>query len=141
MGLHQYDPKEVTLIFGGALITGYAEGSFINVEYNGDLFTLQVGSDGEGTRSKSNNSSARITVTLMSGSIGNLLLNAALQADKAGGAGALPLALTDLSTGTSFVAEGAWVVRDPGRDFQTEGQPTEWILEAHELVSAYGAAV
>ncbi len=140
MGLHQYDPKEVTLVFGGALITGYAEGSFINIEYNGDLFALAVGSDGEGTRSKSNNSSARITVTLMSGSVGNRLLGAALSADKAAGAGAVPLVVTDLSTGSSFAAEGAWVVRDPGIDFQTEGQPIEWILEAHELQSFYGSA-
>ncbi len=141
MGLHQYDPKQVSLIFGGALITGFAEGSFINIEYNNDLFTLAVGSDGEATRSKSNNNSARVTVTLMPGSVGNALLNTAFQADKAGGAGALPLAITDRSTGSSFAAEGAWVVKDPGKDFQTEGQPMEWMLETDNLQSVYGAAV
>lgn len=141
MTLHQYDPKEVSLIFGGALITGYAEGSFINVEYNGDLFTLQVGTDGEATRSKSNNNSARVTVTLMPGATGNALLNAAFQADKAGGAGAVPLAITDPSTASVFGAEGAWVTKDPGRDFQTEGQPIEWVIETDNLQSFYGAAV
>lgn len=138
---HQYDPKQVSLILGGALITGFAEGSFINIEYNADLFTLSVGSDGESTRSKSNNNSARITVTLMSGAVGNALLNVAFQADKAAGAGAVPLAITDPSTGTLFASEGAWVVKDPGKDFQTEGQPMEWIIETDNLQSFYGAAI
>ncbi len=141
MTLHQYDPKQVSLIFGGSLITGFAPDSFINVEYNVDLFSLLVGADGEGSRSKSNNNSARVTVTLMPGSVGNALLNVAFQADKAGGAGAAPLAITDPSTGTLFASEGAWVVRDPGKDFQGEAQPMEWILETDNMQSFYGAAV
>ena len=141
MTLHQYDPKGVTLVFGGALITGFAEGTFINVEYNNDQFALAVGSDGEATRSKSNNNSARITVTLMGGAVGNALLNIPFQADKAGGLGVVPLAINDASTLTSFAAEGAWIVKDPGKDFQTEGQPMEWIIETDNLLSVYGAAV
>lgn len=139
--LHQYDPAEVHFVFGGVLIDGYADGSFLNVEFNVDLFTLLVGADGCATRSKSNNRSARITCMLMPGSTGNLKLNAALAADKAGGLGVLPALLTDLSTGTTFATEGMWVVKDPGYDFQTEAQPKEWVLETDNLESLHGAAV
>ena len=61
MGLHNYDPANVKLVAGPVLVEGYAEGSMVNVESNADLFTLQTGSDGESTRSKSNNRSARVT--------------------------------------------------------------------------------
>lgn len=141
MPLHQYDPKNVKLVFGAVLVEGYAEGSFVNVEYNEDLFSLQIGSDGESSRSKSNNRSARITVNLMPGAAANIGLGAALAADKAAGAGVFPLALTDLSTGSSFIAEGAWIVRDPGYDFQTEAQARQWIFETDNLEAVYGAAV
>lgn len=141
MGFHAYDPKNVKLVFGAVLVEGFAEGSMINVEYNGDLFTLQVGSDGESSRSKTNNNSARLTIQLMPGAAANIGLGAALSADKAAGAGIFPLQLTDLSTGTTFIAENAWVVRDPGYDFQTEAQPREWILETDNLEAIYGAAL
>lgn len=140
MALHQYDPDKVTLVYGGSLIKGYAPQSFINVTYNAQLFTLLVGSDGEGSRSKSNNSSALIEIRLMPGSLGNLLLNGFFQADKISGASALPLVITDPSTLSVFAAESAWVRQDPGYDFQQDAQPRVWQLEAHRLTSFYGAA-
>lgn len=141
MGFHQYDPDKVTLVFAGALITGFAPGSFLNITYNQDLFTLLIGADGEGTRSKSNNSSAIIDLRLMPGSSGNLILNSLFAADKVSGAGAQPLVITDPSRGTTFAAESAWIRREPGYDFQQEAQPMAWQLECSSLQSFYGAAV
>ena len=141
MTKHQYDPAQVKMTFGGAIIEGYAEGSFINVQYNADLFALTVGSDGEATRSKSNNKSARVTVTLMPGALANAILGGFQKADDAGGVGVLPLSITDLSTGSSFIAEGAWIVKPPDYDFQTEAQPREWIIETDNLLQLVGAAV
>src|SRR3990172_2093317 len=96
--MHQFDPANVKFVFGGALITGYAEGSFVTIEYNEDSFKLLGGADGEATRSKSNNRSAQVTLRLMPGSSGNLILGAAQTADQAAGLGVLPLVITDLST-------------------------------------------
>lgn len=140
MPLHQYDPNNVTVVFGGALIDGFADGSFVNVEYNNDLFSLSVGADGEASRSKSNDRSARVTVTLMPGSTGNLILNAAIRLDEATNGGVVPLLVTDLSTGTTFAAEGCWVTKDPGSDFQTEAQTVEWVLETDRMIANHGAA-
>lgn len=139
--MHQYDPKKVHAIYGGAIITGYADGSFLRIEYNEDFFNLLVGADGEATRSKSNNRSAIITMTLMPGSSGNAILGAAAKADDAAGAGVLPLVITDLSTGTTFAAESAWVKKDPGYDFQKEAQAKEWTLETDNLTSIHGFSV
>lgn len=140
--MQQYDPKNVVMTFGPALIDGYAPDSFISIERNADSFALLIGSDGEAARSASNNKSARITVRLMPGSVGNAVLKAALMADEAGGAGVLPLTITDSSVTPPRVhaAESAWVVRDPDIDYQTEAQPIEYILETDRMISTTGIA-
>jgi len=131
-----YNPKDVSLIYGGALIQGFAEGSFVNVEYNVESVALLVGADGKATRSTNPNNSARITVRLLPTSASNLIFQAALSADRAGGFGQLPLLLTVLSVGQNYAAEGAWVVRSPGYDFQVEAQAVEWMLESDDLIGA-----
>lgn len=141
MGLHNYDPANVKLVAGPVLVEGYAEGSMVNVESNADLFTLQSGSDGESTRSKSNNRSARVTVNLMPGAAANIGLGVLLGLDKASGLGIFSMVLIDLSTGTKFSAENCWIVKEPGYDFQTEAQSREWIFETDNLDANYGAAV
>lgn len=141
MPLHSYDPKNITLIYDQVVIEGFADGSFVNVEYNADSWTFRKGSDGNGVRSKTNDQSARFTITLMPGATGNLPLNRNLQADKVSNSGVKPISLIDSSTGDFFVAEGAWVVREPGQDYQTEAQNREWILEADDVQSNYGASV
>ena len=64
MALKTYDPKQISVIVGGAIISGFADGEFVTTERNEDAFTLNVGADGEGGRVKSNNKSGRITLTL-----------------------------------------------------------------------------
>ena len=118
MGFHQYDPANVKLIFGPVLVEGYAEGSTVNVEYNNDQFTLQVGSDGESSRSKSNNNSARLTVMLMPGAAANIGLGAALTADKAIGLGVFPLALTESVPRTLTV----WIAPEGASELDVEVQ-------------------
>jgi len=128
-----YSPLNVHMIYGGAQISGFAEGSYINVEFNEERAVLLVGADGESTRSIVANKSARITVRLLPTSTSNAVFQAALTADELG-AGALPLVLTNSDTGQIYTAEGAWVVQPPGYDFQVEAQAVEWVLETDELI-------
>ncbi len=135
MAIKTFDPKGVHLVYGGALITGYAEGSMIRVEYNEDRYNLTVGNDGLAMRNKTNNESGRITVSLMPNSPGNAIFQGAQDLDKRANAGALPLVLTDTSTGDKWTGEGAWIMKDPGRDMQKTIQAVEWVLECDSLVS------
>lgn len=131
--IYTFDANHIYLVYGGALITGYAEGSFVRVEFKNERFSLLVGADGLGARARSNDESARITILLMPNSPANAILQAAEMLDLATNAGALPMSLADPSTGDQFTAEGAWVVKDPGRDMQKTIQPIEWILETDKL--------
>lgn len=137
--LKQYDPSQVTIIFG-SIISGYADGSFLSVERNEDSYTLQMGTDGEGTRSKSNNRSGRATFTLMQSSDSNDALSALHLLDEStpNGDGVLPLLIKDLEGRTIYEAEKAWIVKSPTSEFDREATSREWIIETHELTQFIG---
>lgn len=141
MGFHAYDPADIKLVFGVILIDGYADGSFVNVTANSDLFTMQKGADGETTRSKSNDRSARVVVRLMPGSAANIALSAQFNSDLAANAGVVPIELTDLGIGTVMGGANAWIVREPGRDYQVESQAIEWTIDVADLSIVHGAAL
>jgi len=82
MALKTYDPAQVTIIFAGIPISGFAEGTFVSVERNEDSWALQVGADGEATRAKSNNKSGRVTLTLIQSSFSNDALSAVMAVDE-----------------------------------------------------------
>lgn len=136
MPSYTFDPKALHVRYAGALIDGWAPGSFVEIDYNEDRYKLTVGADGLGARSKSNNESARVTLRLMPNSPSNLVFRAAQDLDKVANAGSLPLIIEDTTTGRIFESNGAWVVKDPGQKFDSETQPIEWMLETDELTTA-----
>lgn len=140
MALRVYDPKQVVIAFGAIPVSGFADGTFLNVEQNEDAFSLQVGTDGEACRSRSNNNSARITFTLMQSSLSNDLLSAQHELDKALplGAGAVPLLIKDLSGRSLFTCQKAWIVRYPSAEFGREATGREWVIETDALIAVHG---
>lgn len=134
--MHVYDPKKVTLTFGAAgAISGYADGTFISVEYNEDFFTLQIGSDGQGVRSTANNLSARITLTLMQSSASNEALSAILNQDLLDNKGFFSLQVKDTLGSTLLSTEKAYIVKFPTVEFARESSNREWVFETHELAA------
>lgn len=140
MGVRNYDPKGIVLVFAGIPITGYAQGTFISVEQNEDAFILTVGSDGEGCRSKTNNRSARVTVTLQQSSQANDALSAIHNVDLNSplGDGIGPLLLKDISGTTIIAAEKAWIVRFPTSTYARDPETREWIFETDYAVQSLG---
>lgn len=140
MPVRTYDPSQVTIIFAGIPISGFADGTFVSVEQNEDSFTLQVGTDGEGTRSKTNNRSGRVTLTLMQSSASNDALAAIHSLDvlSPSGDGIGPLLIKDNSGRSLFSADAAWIVKPPTGEFGREATSREWIIETDHLILSYG---
>lgn len=130
---HTYDPAQVILNYDGKDITGFADGTFLGIEFNADAFTLVVGADGESTRAKSNNRSGRVTFTLQQASLSNDVLNAIAEADRLSNSGARKLMVKDAGGGTLAQATAAWIVRKPKSEFAKEAENREWILETGNL--------
>lgn len=133
-----YDFKQVSVIFGGRIITGFAEGDAITVAHDEDDFTLKVGADGEATRSKSNNRAATITLRLMQTSDSNDVLSGMRSADQLTGNGKGPLLIKDNSGRSLHAADSAWVQKAPDAGYGAEAGEREWVLRTGEMISNYG---
>lgn len=133
-----YDPKNIKITVGGFPISGFADGSFVTVERNEDMWTLQVGADGEAARSKSNNRSGRLTVSLLQTSASNDVLSAFAQADDVGGAAQFPVSVEDALGNSLFFTDTAWVKKMAPAPYGKEAAAREWVLETDVLVAFVG---
>lgn len=136
----QYDPKLVLLTIGGMLIEGYADDSFIDVAYDNDLWTKQIGADGFGIFSKSNDLSATVTVKLMPGALANQALSLKLTADiSPASAGFFPLEIFDPATNNLHLSLKSRIMKPPGKAYSKTAEAQEWVIGCLELIPNYGA--
>lgn len=63
-GSRIYDATEVTVLINGVFITGFAEGTFVNIEKDEDCITPSVGAQGSVAVAKINNGLHTVTLTL-----------------------------------------------------------------------------
>lgn len=131
--LRTYDPKEVSFIYAGSIIEGYADGTFLSIERNEDSATYQRASQGGGTRTLSNDKSGRFTITLQQTSPSNSTFNTQVQAMELSGGGIASALLKDNSG--SDLASGAksWVVKPSNMEYGNDLSNREWILETDNL--------
>ena len=129
MGVKTFDPKQVQVIIGGNEIAGFADGEFINIERDENTFSKVVGADGEVSRSKSNNRSGALTLTLLQTSASNDVLSAIMIADELTNSGIIPIFVKDsLGTTNLFAGEG-WIQKPPASPFDKEITNREWVIE------------
>lgn len=132
--LKQYDPAKVQVSIGGSIITGYAQGTFINLVRNVNNWAWQVSPDGqEGVRSKTNDRSALLTFTLAQTSLGNELLANAANEDEISGDRVYPVTITDLNGATLFESAKGWIEKPADASFAQDGQPRAWQIRLAEV--------
>jgi Protein of unknown function (DUF3277) len=134
MAVKTYDPKQVTMIVGGKIITGFTDGTFILAERNENMFNLKVGVDGIGTRAKSNNQSGKLTITLHQSSNSNDDLSALASADELSNTGAVPVLMKDSSGRTIVTALTAWIQKYANAEFGKEVTNRVWVMETDQLI-------
>ncbi|KKN04674.1 hypothetical protein LCGC14_1095070 [marine sediment metagenome] len=142
MSVRVYDPKSIIISVGTFVVEGFADGTFVTVERNEDSFSVQVGSDGEAARSKSNNRSGRITIQILQSSPSNDLLSAlhALDENSPSGDGIVPSIVKDLNGTSLYTAQHSWIVKGPSAEHGREATAREWVIETDDLTAAYGGA-
>ena len=133
-----YDFKQVQCILGANILTGFADGDAISMEYESNLFNLTVGADGEATRSKTNNRSAKVTIKLLKTSTANDILNEFYQSDLLSNGGVFPFMLKDSNGVELHAAEKMWIEKEPSAPFGVDAPQREWTLRTHFMVSNFG---
>ena len=123
-----YDPKLVVLTFMGIIISGYADGTFINAKASGPAFKHKKGADGSVDRVNTNTWDLDIDVTLKQTANSNGDLSTIFLADKLSNAGKGELKIKDLN-GTSLIfAPQAWITDGPDGAFSDDLTNRVWKL-------------
>lgn len=141
MAISTFDPKQLIITWGEFRISGFAPGTFVNVERNEDSFTLTVGSDGEGARARSNDNSGRVTLTLLQTSLSNQQLSQALFQDELTCGGVRPLLIRNIKGTDLYQAETSWLMKPSSAGYSSEIEPREWVLESDNLRMNVGSGI
>ena len=86
---------DVNFIVGTRRMDGFEEGSEIMVKRKTDSFTVKTDLDGNVTRSRSNDKTGEITITLSQYSSSNGYLQNLANIDERTGAGVVPIKMTE----------------------------------------------
>lgn len=138
MAFATYDFSQVTVIVGGIPIGGFADGTSVSITFDEQQFTKITGSDGLTTRSKSNNFTGTVELTLQQSSRSNDVLSALWIADRTANAGVVPMLVKDNSGRTLWAAQHSWVQQMPGQEFGKETSDRTWILDCANLIGFTG---
>ena len=133
MAVKTYDPREVIVTFGGIPLTGFADGTFITVSRASERFTKAVGADGEVARSRNNDNTHEVTLTLIQTSPSNNYLSIIARVDKIMNMGVKALSITDLSGSTLFFWNEAWINNDPDVEFNKEIGDRAWVFNTGQV--------
>jgi len=121
-----YDPRLLLISLGDHVVTGKADGDFLNIEAHGDGVTKTVGADGEVVRSIDPDETATITVTVQYQAETIAFLQRKYDLDrKTHGDGMFPVLIKDLKDNLVFSAEQAWVENMLSLDFGKEASDRE----------------
>ena len=124
-----YNPSSVALIIAGVIVEGYADGTFIKVKRNKDLYSQKVGAYGDVVKVRSADKSGTLSVTLLATSNTNDFLSALLLADEAASNGTteVPLMLKD-NNGNTIIAGNGHIKGWPEVDISVDVPNREWTL-------------
>lgn len=135
-----YDADQVNISLAGIPLSGYADGEFLRIERESNAFDDVVGTDGEVTRSKTNDDRATATVRLMQSSGSNDLLSVLYNSDKntPGGVGVGPFLARDAQGRAIFTAEKAWIAKAPNVVFDRTATEREWVIRMATIIEFHG---
>ncbi|MFH0902143.1 MAG: phage protein [Pseudomonadota bacterium] len=117
-----FDPEKMQIVIGTVPMSGFASGTFVTVEQDGNSFNTKVGADGDVARAKIVGRPGTMKLTLMATSISNAILTALHAAE-----GVFPISIKDGSN-TVFAAE-AWIEKPASFERGDEIADTEWTFK------------
>lgn len=133
-----WDPQKFIITIGAINAVQFAPGTFIKAMFNEDLYSLEMGADGEGCRIRNANESGRFEITLLKSSPTNDLLAALSALDRASGQGVVPVQVKDGNGSAVASAGNAWVVKPADLERGKELGDVTWILETDKLKMTQG---
>lgn len=133
MALYTFDPKSVVISIAGVPISGFADGTFLEITADNPQFSKVVGADGYTTRVKSNNYGAVMTLTLSQTSPSNDVLSGILALDRVSNSGVVPILIKDMSGTTVVFSATGWIQQFPDVAFGNEVNNRAWTIDLADI--------
>ena len=124
----QYDPSRVTVTWRFIAFQGFGPDTFVKCTWNADLFTEIVGVAGWVVRLPNNDTTGRVSITLLSRSPSNDAMTAAAATGDVG-----HLVVKDLNGATLIDGTDAQILKLPDHEYAADSNTTEWVLACSEL--------
>lgn len=135
-----YNPKDVSVIFGPWIMTGFAEDSKVVVERDEDAVNAVAGTDGQVSRSINNNKMGTVKLSLAQVSESNAVLSAAAAQDEAFSNAIYPLTVKDNGGNDLHISLSAWVQKMPASNYNKNVEAREWTIRCADLSMFVGGS-
>jgi len=132
-----FSSSELVVVYGATQITGWADGQYIDVSYDDDIYKYTNGADGEVARVKTGKLMATITLRLLQTSASNDALSGYLIADIAANAPQNFL-IKDLNGSTIMDGPQSSIVKFPDYGYAGENVNREWKIKVPKLIGFLG---
>jgi hypothetical protein len=133
MGLFTYDPSQVVITIGGVPMSGFTDGTFLEINRNEPTWNLVVGADGFATRGKTNNFSGTMNLTLKQSSPSNDVLSGFLALDELSNSGVVPILVKDVSGNSLYFSAQGWISTYANSTFAKEITDRTWIISLADV--------
>lgn len=138
-GLNTYSPSDVIVSLAGMhTVTGYADGTFIEIRKEGRPFLKQRSMDGQTARIYDEDQNYRVYLTLMQSSSTNNILSMLYNVDLATRMGKFPLIIKDGSGSTTFVSLTTWIEDIPNVRFADKLSEYTWTFGCSDAMISIG---
>ena len=133
-----YSPQKIEISINGTSMSGFADGTFVNIVKTSDAFTMSTGADGNTNRVHSADSSGTITLTLQQTSASNDYLSELALIDETTQQAVFMIQVKDaLGTGL-WSANQAWIRKYADSEFSNDMGTREWNIDCASLISFVG---
>jgi hypothetical protein len=135
-----FDIKRVIVTWCGTALSGWADGTCIQIRPAGPRWTKHVGADGEVARSKSNDLTSEVTLSFTQTSLSLDFLSLMLALDNYSNNGLGPLQIQDLNGGANQFWAQAWIRQPAETVYAKDMAPRVWTLDTGQVITeAYNA--
>ena len=134
MATSTYSPSDVSFkLYGIFDVTGFAAGSFINIQKQGSRFSSTVGAQGDVARVHNSNDMYQVTLSLAQSSIWNQVLIAIHELDESTLVGKFPLTISDGSGDSLFASSVSWIDTVPDVTYSNGMETRDWSFTCSAL--------
>jgi len=134
-----FSPDNVSVTIAGVLtLDGFVTGEFIRITKDNPLYTLRRVASGGIARRKIVSDSYTISLTVMSGSKTNDILDKLHKLDVLSDKAKVPLLIKDRTGSSYFFTSLAWVESVPDKTYSTDESSMTWVLRCADGVNNVG---